>query len=262
MKPVWKYTLAASVLTAITVLLVILDVRSSAAHKELTCTGLKVEFAEQDGLDFVTANDIKGYVAKDYGNISGMKLESIDLAKIEKILNCKSAVLKSEAYTTRDGILHILISQREPAVRFISPNGGWYTDSEGFMFPLQKNYTSRVPIVDGAIPVNFTPGYKGKAGTAKERAWIEGILSLIDYMESSRKWEDAIVQIHVDSNGKLVLVPREGKEKFIFGRPEEFEKKFAKIEDYYKYIVPEKGEGYYSYVNVSFDGQIVCRNKN
>ena len=101
MKPVWKYTLAASVLTAITVLLVILDVRSSAAHKELTCTGLKVEFAEQDGLDFVTANDIKGYVAKDYGNISGMKLESIDLAKIEKILNCKSAV-NSGSYSAVD----------------------------------------------------------------------------------------------------------------------------------------------------------------
>ena len=139
--------------------------------------------------------------------------------------------------------------------------GGWYADSEGFLFPLQKNYTCRVPIVDGSIPVNFTPGYKGKAVTAKERKWVEGVLSLINYINHNRRWADAIVQIHVENDGRLVLVPRNGKERFRFGRPEEFASKFAKMEDYYKFIAPEKGEGFYKYVDVSIDGQIICRQK-
>ena len=71
MKTAWKYIIAASILTAIAVLLAILDVRSSSVRKERTCTGLQVEFSSQGGLDFVTGADIKNYVAKDYGNLSG-----------------------------------------------------------------------------------------------------------------------------------------------------------------------------------------------
>ena len=36
-------------------------------------------------------------------------------------------------------------------------------------------------------------------------------------------------------------------------------RKFSKMGKYYTTIVPEKGEGFYSTVNVKFDGQIVCR---
>ena len=35
--------------------------------------------------------------------------------------------------------------------------------------------------------------------------------------------------------------------------------KFEKIGRYYTAIVPDKGEGYYSTVNVKFKDQIVCR---
>ena len=65
----------------------------------------------------------------------------------------------------------------------------------------------------------------------------------------------------MENDGRLVLVPRNGKERFRFGRPEEFASKFAKMEDYYKFIAPEKGEGFYKYVDVSIDGQIICRQK-
>ena len=35
--------------------------------------------------------------------------------------------------------------------------------------------------------------------------------------------------------------------------------KFDRMSDYYRYILPEKGEGYYGTVNVKFDKQIVCK---
>lgn len=48
-------------------------------------------------------------------------------------------------------------------------------------------------------------------------------------------------------------------ERFDLGRPENFEKKFARIEKYYKFIAPAKEGKAYRYVNVSIDGQIYCR---
>lgn len=262
MKAPWKYAIAASALISIAALITVLDISNASVQKEKTCSGIEVEFPGSNGINFISKTDVKNYIARDYGTVSGKRLEEVNLTAIEEILDGKSSVLKSEAYTTCDGILHILILQRRPAVRFISQSGSWYADSEGYIFPTQKNCTCHVPIVDGNIPVNLTPGHKGKADTAKERTWIEGVLSLVDFLDGSRRWEDAIVQIHVANDGRLVLVPRVGKELFIFGRPEDFARKFAKIEDYYKFIVPEKGKDFYKSVNVSVDGQIVCREKD
>ena len=59
--------------------------------------------------------------------------------------------------------------------------------------------------------------------------------------------------------GDRSLIPREGKERFLFGNPFDCADKFGRLEDYYRYIVPEKGADYYRTVNVKFEKQIVCR---
>ena len=73
------------------------------------------------------------------------------------------------------------------------------------------------------------------------------------------KWEERISSISVSPSGMLTLVPEEGKEHFIFGRPENIEEKFGKMNEYYKRIKPAVEEGLYSSVNVQYKGQIICR---
>ena len=107
--------------------------------------------------------------------------------------------------------------------------------------------------------MNISGSYKGEAGSEKEKKWIKEMIGLIEYMDESGVWADNIVQITVRDNGDLVLIPRQGKEKFLFGGPDDIEEKFSRMEKYYTGIVPAKGEGYYSSVNVKYDGQIVCR---
>ena len=224
---------------------------------QVTCAGVKVEFA--DDFNFVTAEDIEGYLKKEYGAYIGQRLDSLDLVKVEKILDGKGAILKTEAYTTPDGLLNVKVFQREPLVRFQKGNTGFYADEKGFIFPLQNNYTSRVPIVDGAVPLNVASGYKGEAKTPQEKQWLSRIIAMVTFMEASKVWAEDISQITVKPGGDLVMVPREGKEVFIFGQPTDVAAKFEKIGRYYTAIVPDKGEGYYSTVNVKFKDQIVCR---
>lgn len=223
---------------------------------QMTCAGIKVEFA--DDFKFVTAKDVEGFLNKDYGTYIGQRLDSVDLAKVERILDGKGAVLKAEAYTTPDGYLQVRIRQRKPVVRFQKDNNGFYADAEGFIFPLQRNYTSMVPIIDGAVPLNINRGYKGEPKTETEKEWLSETLGLVNYMTGT-VWAENISQITVRDNGDLVLIPREGKERFIFGQPSDIEAKFDRIGLYYTTILPEKGNGYYSTVNIKNNGQIVCR---
>lgn len=255
MKKKVREIVSVSVTAATVILLLIIGKANEEQRNLLTCSGLKVEFT--DNYNFVTEDDVKEWLTAFYGNYVGQRLDSVGLASIEKMLDSKSAVLKSEAYTTPDGILNIILSQREPVLRFQRSDTGFYIDERGFIFPLQENYSARVPIIDGHIPVIYSEGYKGEPHSERETEWLASVLEMVNYMKSSKIWADNIGQISVDEKKDLILVPREGKEKFIFGDPGNYEDKFSRIEKYYQYIKPEDKN--YSTVSVKYDNQIICK---
>ena len=224
-----------------------------------TCQGLEVTIKDSLENSFVSAADVKAYLDREYGIYKGIPLDSLDMVRIESIIDGRSAVKKSQAYVTRDGILHIDVTQRKPVVRFQKAGGGFYADKEGYIFPLQKSYASHVQIIDGNIPLAANSGYKGELQNDREKKWFKDMMELINFMEDSRTWKDKIVQIHVNGNRDLILIPREGNEHINFGQPDNIEEKFAKLEKYYTSIIPAQGNGRYTKVDLRYRGQIVCR---
>jgi cell division protein FtsQ len=257
MKARVRTLVSVAVLAALAALCALIHAGTARERALRTCEGIRVEYA--DDYRFVSEQDIKDYLDKYYGAYIGQRLDSIRLHKVEDILDVQSAILKSEAYTTEDGMLNIRLTQREPVIRFQKGSYGFYADCNGFIFPLQENYTSPVPVMDGAVPVNCPEGFKGAPETEAEREWMAGVVALVGYMDKSRIWSENIVQMHVEANGDIVMIPRQGNERFIFGSPFGAKDKFDRMSDYYRYILPEKGEGYYRTVNVKFDKQIVCK---
>ena len=144
-------------------------------------------------------------------------------------------------------------------VRFQKKDGGFYADAEGYIFPLQSSYASHVQIIDGEIPLAANSGYKGDIEDPKEKAWFKSVMNVVNFIEGSKTWKGKIVQISVDEKGELILVPREGNEKFLFGQPNSLAEKFGKMEKYYTTIIPEKGSERYRTVDVRFANQIVCK---
>ena len=151
MKPIVRKILLALVSAAVVAGLSVLLARSKAHRQLVTCEGLKVEFA--DAHRFVVEDDVKAWLERDYGSYIGQRLDSVGLDRIERILDEQSAILKSEAYTTEDGLLHVRLTQREPVLRFQKGKEGFYVDDRGFIFPRQERFTAPVPVVDGALPV-------------------------------------------------------------------------------------------------------------
>lgn len=222
-----------------------------------TCQGIEVSM--QDSLRFVTKEDVQQRISQFYGNYIGQRTDSLNLSRIEEIVDAQSAVLKSEAYTSTDGLLHVMIWQREPAIRFQNGADGFYADSRGYIFPLQEHYSCDVPIVDGRIPVIVGKDYKGEAGTLSESHWLTAVIDMINIIGSDKRWKNFFVQVSVNSDGDLILVPAQGGEQFIFGAPTDVQAKLDRIERYYQYIRPAKGEDYYKTVIVKYKGQIICR---
>ena len=228
----------------------LLAVGFADSHK--LCEKLDVQLP--GNLEFVSEEDVRGYLDKNYGVYIGRKLDSLELGKIESLLLKKNVVEDAQAWTTRDGVLHVSVTQRPPAIRFARGDEGFYMDREGNVFPLHPNYTADVPVIEGAIP----PLENGE-----NAEWGKNVLKLMDYISQSRVWNGRIDHESVNKNGDIELSPVEGKEKFILGEPRDIESKFERMGKYYTHILPSldsaKREGYYKSVNLKYNKQIICR---
>ena len=230
------------------------------ARAQAVCTALEVSFA--DTLRFVGEDDIRSYLDTRYGPYVGERLDSVQLSRIEDMLESRSSVTRCEAWTTDDGILHVEIAQRAPALRFQDGNKGFYVDDTGFIFPLHESFTAHVTTVEGAIPFDVPDGYKGEAQDDFEREWIAGVLAMSRYLSASRTWQRNITNIRVRSNGDILLTLEGRPEQFLIGQPEDVPDKLARIGRYLSLIAPYKPEGYYKTVNVKYNQQIICRQKD
>ena len=224
------------------------------------CNRLEVSFA--DSLRFVSEQDIREYLDTRYGAYIGQRLDSVKLAGIEDILESRSAVMRCEAWTTDDGALHVEITQRAPVLRFQDGERGFYVDDRGYIFPLHPSYTAPVPVVEGPAPVDVPDGYKGEARSEREQQWIAGVLTLRDFIAGSRAWQYRVSAIRVRPDGELTLRIDARGEDFIIGQPNGIPAKFDRISRYLGTIAPSKDEGYYKIVNVKYNQQIICRQKD
>ena len=259
MKKAVKYILYSILAVVLLGCMIVAYIAGQESRKPIVCKSIVIEILDSAENSFVTAVDVRKFIDRSCGKIIGQQIDSIDLDKVENAIDSRSAVLKSQAYVTRDSILNIKVTQRKPVVRFQKKDGGFYADAEGYIFPLQSSYASHVQIIDGEIPLAANSGYKGDIADPEEKAWFKKVMKVVNYMENSKVWKGKIVQIHVDKKGELTLVPRVGNEVFLFGQPDSIEDKFLKMEKYYTTILPEKGSSKYKTIDVRFEGQIVCK---
>lgn len=220
------------------------------------CRGMEIEVNGEYA--FVDRHDVGDFVMSRYADPAGMKACEVDLWQIENLLDSHSAVLKSEVWMESDNTVHVSLVQRTPVIRLQKGNEGFYVDSTGCIFPLQKNFSARVPVLDGEIPVKIEAGYKGLAETPEEREWIALVLEMVKVMKDG-VWMENISQIRVDDKRNLTLIPRTGNEKIHFGGADDAARKFASLGKYYTHIKPSKEPGYYKSVDVSNKGKIICR---
>ncbi|MBP5397281.1 MAG: hypothetical protein J6Y32_01410 [Bacteroidales bacterium] len=256
MKRLLKYLLVLFVLVLTGVAAALTAGVAEAARSHVGCKHVCIENESPEGARFLPDEQVKAELEQHFGHLYGVPLGQLDLHAIETLLDEKSAVLKSEVYVSYpDSSLHVGIRERIPILRF-QPAGGqaFYCDREGKLFPLQKNYSARVPIVDGTLPIdcwwNLTP---------KGAQWLEGMCSLADFLHTERKWGDRCCQIHVSRSGAVGLVFEPWEEFFIIGDCRNLEAKFQKIEQYIFSVRPQADGKKYKSVNVRFEGQIICK---
>ncbi len=219
----------------------------------MLCRGVNVIITDSLHNRFVSGKEISDRITAEYGECRGRRLDSLNLTAIEKIADAQSAVRRSDAYTTADGLLNIRIDQRKPIVRFQKGDVGFYADGEAYLFPLQPTFTASVPIIDGELPINVSAGFKGRL---EDTEWVEKMIGFIRMIDADRQWRGCITQIHINGKTDIEVVTRRGNEIFLLGQPVNLEDKLSRMETYYRMVLPQR-ERPYKTVDLRFDGKII-----
>lgn len=218
---------------------------SCSGNGNVCCTDIDIRLTDTLMVDAAT---VRNLVVENYGCCLGENLDSIALGEIENILDSCGSIRKSEVWTTRGGILHIKVEGRRPVMCFVSGGRRLYADAEGVIFPYDGDCPEGIPCLKGSVPIEIPAGFIGIPEDENGRRWLAAMTELLAH---------DISDIEIKDGGEIFFKLREMPETFIFGRPEGITEKFARIDKYIQTIRPlDKG---YKYVNVKYNGQIICR---
>lgn len=227
------------------------------AGTEEVCKDFTVRIKDSGTDRFVTEDQVLELIEKHAADMKGSPVREADLTSLESMLEGKIAIKESNASVSRKGTVNVTVTQRKPVIRFQCQNGGFYSDETGYLFPLAPTFSSDVPIVTGNLPVNPTGKHRGHL-KGKDSIWISDMVKIAEYMGHNPFWNSQIQQMFVMQNGDIIMFPRVGGQKIIFGTADMIGEKFAKLDVFYRKVMPVHGWNRYSTINLKYRNQIIC----
>jgi len=227
------------------------------------CGRIIVHITDSADYHFVTRRQLLNLVNANNNKILGNPVKSIQVSEIEDRIQRLKELRIAEVYLSVDGSLHIYTDQRDPLMSVIPDEGGdFFIDKEGFTFRKRNLYTPRLHILGGNVDI--TPAMLDSVSvldTGFKDTVLRDIFHFEQYINSNPFWSSQIDQIYVDSREEIDLFPRVGNHLIHLGTAENYEGKLRNLEAFYEKILPEAGWNRYSFINLEFRDQIVCKRR-
>lgn len=232
--------------------LVLLMGTVSVKSSEQACTEMRVMILGEEA--FVEQKDIVQLVETSYGQLVGRTLNSLPIHDIERDLKQIPYVSHARVSIDMNGLLLIRIEQRKAVLRIVDAEGeGFYVDEQALKMPVSTHYIPKVAIANGQIAERL-----GQPLDTIASVMVKDLFAIANFIKGHPVWEKQIVQLYVNEQADIELIPRNGDYRIIFGNGRDLEEKFEKLMIYYQGVVPQKGMEAYAVVNLKYKDQLVC----
>ncbi len=211
-------------------------------HKNRKIKEVTVRFTENENL-YVTEEVVNKLLIQNKASVSGIDKETLDLNRVETLLNKHEMIENAEVYFTLDGKLEAEVSQRKPIARVIG-NSSFYLDRNGEIMPLSRFYSARVPLLFGFDGSNVQKAYP-----------------IVKHIREDEFLTKQVIGINRVNSDSYELELRERDFKVYFGDTSNVALKFNNFKAFYKKAQKDKKLDTYKRVNLQFGDQVVCTKK-
>ena len=214
--------------------------------QDVVCKEVKINITGGAKNGFLNTNEVKLQLqhAKIYP--LGDRISDVCTRKIEETLLKSPLVEHVECYKTPTGLVFINLTQRIAVMRIMANNGeSYYIDNLGAIIPSKNNSTDLV-VATGDIKRKYAQTTLKQIG-----------LDLLD----DPFWNSQIEQLNVLPDGSVEMIPRVGDHIIYLGQPTHLKEKLKRLEKFYRYGLSKAGWNKYSYINIEFNNQIICKKR-
>ena len=238
MKINFNYIKAILVLSAVIFLYGFAEKRNNARK----LSDIEVQFIQFENL-YVTEETVNKLLIQNKITVTSVDKETLDLNKVEKLLNNHPMIENAEVFLTIDGVLNTKINQRRPIGRILG-NKVYYVDRLGTKMPLSPYYSARVPILIGVAEKD-----------------INEVYPLLKYINEDQFLTEHITTITRLNKGLYQLEVRKMDFSLFFGKIENVGDKFNNFKAFYKKAMRDDLLNTYKMVDLQFGNQVVCTKK-
>lgn len=246
------------VMSIITVVAVLAFV--DGEQEKISCDDIKMNFIRKGEGSLVSEDEVRTLLTS-LCDEAGNGAAGLSTAALEKAVEEIPSVKNAEVYRRINGEVGIEIEQRIPVCRVHDLSGSqYYLDETGELFPINENYTARVPLVNG----NLNEPYKKRRGKMDSDSMrvvsrLDDVFTLFVCIRKDAFRQALVEQVWVDENGEFELVPKIDDHLILFGDTTEMEGKFNKLKIFYEEGLNTKGWNTYRTVNLKYKNQIICK---
>lgn len=215
------------------------------------CTDVQVMIEGEEA--FIDQHDILERIEEAYGEILNVPLDLIPIHDLEENLRDLPYISDAEIFLDIDGVMKIKVKQREAVLRVVNQkNEEFYVDGKGMKMPVSLRYVPHVMIANGFIE----EGIENHLDTVSSKT-VKDLVTATRYIRDDELWSNQVVQLYVNENRDIELIPRVGEQVIILGDAENLDDKFFRVKAFYQQILPRVGSEAYKTVNVKYEGQII-----
>ncbi|MEO6521438.1 MAG: cell division protein FtsQ [Mucilaginibacter sp.] len=217
----------------------------------VVCTDVKIYIPGNQY--FIDKEEVDNILQVKNNALIGHKLEDINIQALESKLRANPFIEFAKVYMEMDGVIHVEISQRQPILRVVNKfDQDFYIDQYGMKMPLSQNFTAKVLVATGEIDELF-----GNRVDSLHNAITKDLYRTADFIRKDSLWSAQIVQIYVNTDHELELIPRVGNHKILLGNADSLATKFGNLLVFYKQALPKVGQDAYRIINIKYANQVV-----
>lgn len=213
---------------------------------------IHIQAAESGRL--IQEKEVKALMVKSLGfSPDRKKIRSVNSQKLERDLKNDARIQHVDVYFDAKDRLHIALVPKEVIVRITDNRGSsYFLDAKGKKVPVVQGSAVRVPLANGFIDA-YREGFDKKEG----KSVLKDIFNMIQYIRNDEFLHALVEQIYVDETGEIILIPKVGKEKIVFGGADQMDEKFDNLKIFYRDGMTKLGWNRYPVLNVKFVNQVV-----
>lgn len=213
--------------------------RSEAKNLE----NLNIEFVSGEP-KFLSKRTVNKMLIQNKGDVKNIAKEQLVLNELEVRLRNHPMIKEAQVYLSVNGELECRLEQRTPIARVVGLNS-FYIDAEGKSMPLSKEFTARVPLVQGNINKNN----------------LDEVFRLVAFIQKDEFLKKSVIGLRL-VNSKFQLQLRQADFVVEVGSVNRLQQKFNNFKAFYKKAKTDKSLKKFERVNLIYKNQVVVTKKD